>query len=66
MLLTGVLLTSLVETAIAGLDIGVEIVFDLPLIIVFIVGLTASLLLASIKPISSLKKMNTAAELKYE
>ena len=65
-LLTGVLLTSLVETALAGLDIGVEIVFDLPLIIVFIVGLTASLLLASIKPISSLKKMNTAAELKYE
>ena len=65
-LFMGVLLTSLIETALAGLNIGVEIVFDLPLITVFIIGLTAALLLASIKPISSLKKMNTAAELKYE
>ncbi|SDB50488.1 ABC-type transport system, involved in lipoprotein release, permease component [Ruminococcaceae bacterium FB2012] len=65
-LFMGVLLTSLVETALAGLDIGVEVVFDLPLIIIFITGQTASLLLASVKPISSLKKMNTAAELKYE
>ena len=62
----GVLLTSLIETALAGLDIGVEIIFDLPLIIAFILALTAALLLSSIKPISSLKKMNTAAELKYE
>ena len=65
-LLMGVLLTSLIETALAGLDIGVEIIFDLPLIIAFILALTAALLLSSIKPISSLKKMNTAAELKYE
>ena len=65
-LLTGVLLTSLLETALASLDIGVEIIFNVPLILVFIVILQAAMLLAAIKPISSLKKMNTAAELKYE
>ena len=65
-LLTGVLLTSLLETALASLDIGVEIIFNVPLILVFIVILQATMLLAAIKPISSLRKMNTAAELKYE
>lgn len=65
-LLTGVLLTSLLETALASLDIGVEIIFNVPLILVFIVILQAAMLLAAIKPISSLRKMNTAAELKYE
>ena len=43
-----------------------SIIFDVPKIALFIVGLIAVLLLASVKPISSLKKMNTAAELKYE
>ena len=65
-LLTGVLLTSLIETALASLDIGVEIIFNVPLIAVFIAVLTAAMLLAALKPISSLRKMNTAAELKYE
>ena len=65
-LLMGVLLTSLIETALASLDMGVEIIFNVPLIAVFIAVLTAAMLLAAIKPISSLKKMNTAAELKYE
>ena len=65
-LLTGVLLTSLLETALASLDIGVEIIFNVPLILVFIVILQAAMLLAAIKPISKQKKMNTAAELKYE
>ena len=65
-MLMGVLLTSLIETALASLDIGVEIIFNVPLIAVFIAVLIAAMLLAAIKPISSLKKMNTAAELKYE
>ncbi|MBR4627213.1 MAG: hypothetical protein IKO47_05880 [Ruminococcus sp.] len=65
-LVMGVLLTSLLETALASLDMGVEIIFDVPLIIAFIAVLTAAMLLASVKPICSLKKMNTAAELKYE
>lgn len=65
-LLMGSLLTSLIETTLAGLDMGVEIVFNVPLIIAFIAVLIAALLLATIKPISSLKKMNTAIELKYE
>ena len=58
-IIASILLTSLIETALAGLDIGVEIVFNVPLIIAFIAVLIAALLLASIKPISSLKKMNT-------
>lgn len=65
-LLMGVLLTSLLEAALASLDMGVEILFNVPLIISFIAVLTAAMLLAAIKPISSLRKMNTAAELKYE
>ncbi len=65
-LLMGSLLTSLIETALSSLDMGLEIIFNVPLIIVFIAVLTAAMLLAAIKPISSLKKMNTAAELKYE
>ena len=65
-LITGLVLTSLLETTLNGLDMGVEIVFNVPLILVFITGLTAALLLAAVKPISSLRKMNTAAELKYE
>lgn len=65
-LLMGVLLTSLLETALASLDLGVEMIFNVPLIIAFIAALTAAMLLAAIKPISSMKKMNTAAELKYE
>ena len=65
-LIMGVLLTSLIETALSSLDMGVEIIFNVPLIAAFIAVLTAAMLLAAIKPISSLKKMNTAAELKYE
>jgi len=65
-LIVGLLLSSLLETTLNGLDLGVEIIFNIPLILVFIIILTAALLLASVKPISSLKKMNTAAELKYE
>ena len=64
--LTGLLLTSLLETTLNGLDMGIETIFDMPLILIFITALTASLLLASVKPIFSLRKMNTAAELKYE
>ena len=64
--LTGLLLTSLLETTLNGLDMGIETIFDMPLILIFITVLTASLLLASVKPIFSLRKMNTAAELKYE
>ena len=45
---------------------GVEIIYDVPLITLFMVAMIAVLLLASVKPISKLKKMNTAAELKYE
>lgn len=65
-LLTGTLLTSLIETALSGLDIGVEIIFDIPLVLAFIAALIAALLLAAVKPILSLRKMNTALELKYE
>ena len=65
-LIMGVLLTSLIETAFASLNMGIEIIYNVPLTVLFISVLTAAMLLAAIKPIVSLRKMNTAAELKYE
>lgn len=63
---TGLILTSLIKTAMSGLGIGLEVVFDIPLTGAFIAALIAALLLSSIKPITSLRRMNTAVELKYE
>ncbi|MBQ8922590.1 MAG: FtsX-like permease family protein [Oscillospiraceae bacterium] len=65
-LLNGVLLTALIRTAMSALGMGIEIMFDLPRTLTFIGIIVAVLLLSAVRPMLSLRKMNTAAELKYE
>ncbi len=65
-LLTGLLLSLLIRTAMAALGMGIEVIFDLPRTLCFIGFIIALLLLSAVRPILSLRKMNTAAELKYE
>ena len=65
-LLAGILLTFLIRNAMTDIGIGIEVIFDAPRTLAFIGGLMLVLMLAAIKPIISLHRMNTAAELKYE
>ena len=65
-LLMGNLLSSLLNTALNNLGMGIDVVYNVPRTAAFIGVLTAALLLSAVKPILSLRKMNTAAELKYE
>ncbi len=65
-LMTGMLLTSLIKNAMSNLGMGIEVIFNIPLTLGFIGGLMLVLMLAAVKPVVSLYRMNTAAELKYE
>jgi len=65
-LLSGLLLTTLIRTAMAALSMGIEVQFDLPRTGAFIGIIIAMLLLSAVRPMLSLRHMNTAAELKYE
>lgn len=65
-LLTGLMLAAMIKNTMIAIGLGIDIVYDIPMTLIFIGVLTVLLLLAAVKPILSLRKMNTAAELKYE
>ncbi|SDB42057.1 MacB-like core domain-containing protein [Ruminococcaceae bacterium FB2012] len=65
-LLAGLLLSSLIKNAMTDLGMGIEVVYNIPLTSAFVGVMIFVLLLAAVKPIVSLCRMNTAAELKYE
>ena len=62
----GTMLTKMIETALDNIGVIVSIKYDFLMIATFIVAMIAVLMLAAVKPIVSLRRMNTAAELKYE
>ena len=62
----GCLLTGLIETALDNMGMLIVVKFDPALMLMFVLAMTALLMLSAVKPIVSLRKMNTAAELKYE
>ena len=62
----GCLLTGLIETALDNMGMVIVVKFDPALMLMFVLAMTALLMLSAVKPIVSLRKMNTAAELKYE
>ncbi|MBQ8121229.1 MAG: FtsX-like permease family protein, partial [Ruminococcus sp.] len=62
----GLLLTKMIETTFDSTGMMIIVQYDILMIVAFIIVLTAVLMLAAIKPIMSLRRMNTAAELKYE
>lgn len=62
----GLLLTKMIETTLDSTGMMIIVQYNILMIFIFIVVLTAVLMLAAIKPIMSLRRMNTAAELKYE
>ena len=64
--LLGTVLTKLIDTTLDNIGMVVAIRFDIVIIAAFMIAMIAVLLLAAVKPIVSLRKMNTAAELKYE
>lgn len=65
-LLSGFFLSAMLNSTLSAMNIGLTVLYDVPMTAAFIAAVTAVLLAAAIKPIVSLKKMNTAAELKYE
>ena len=62
----GLFLTTMIDTTLENTGFSILIKYDILAIALFIVAFIAVLLLAAIKPILSLRKMKTAAELKYE
>ena len=64
--LLGLLLTAMVGATLENTGISIVIKYNVLAILAFILVLVAALMLAAVKPIVSLRKMNTAAELKYE
>ncbi len=64
--LVGLLLTAMIGTTLDNSGMIIVLKYDLLIVIAFIAVLIAVLMLAAVKPILSLRKMNTAAELKYE
>lgn len=64
--LLGLLLTAMVGATLENTGISIVIEYNVLAILAFILVLVAALMLAAVKPIVSLRKMNTAAELKYE
>lgn len=64
--LMGTMLTKMIETALDNIGVIVSIKYDFLMIATFIAAMIAVLMLAAVKPIVSLRRMNTAAELKYE
>ncbi len=64
--LLGILLSGMINSTLDNSGMTIVVQYNFLAIAGFILVLVAALLLASIKPIRSLKKMNTAAELKYE
>ncbi len=64
--LMGLVLSSMVSTAMTSLGMGVDAVFDLPLILAFVLVMVILLMISAVSPIVKLRKMNTSVELKYE
>ena len=62
----GCLLTGLIETALDNMGMVIVVKFVPALMLRFVLAMTVLLMLSAVKPIVSLRKMNTAAELKYE
>ena len=62
----GLFLTTMIGTTLDNTGLDIIIKYDVPKIALFIIAFIAVLLLAAVRPILSLRRMNTAAELKYE
>ena len=62
----GLYLTTMIGTTLENTGLDIVIKYDIPAIVLFVIAFIAMLMLAAIKPILSLRRMNTAAELKYE
>ncbi len=65
-MLMGVLLSGMIGTAMSELNLGIDVSYNIPMTASFVLVLIAMLMLAAIRPILALRRMDTAAELKYE
>ena len=65
-LLSGVVLVKILSQLLAVLDLSIPVFFDAGGIFTFVIVLLAVLMLTAILPVYSLRKMNTATQLKYE
>jgi ABC-type antimicrobial peptide transport system permease subunit len=65
-LCTGHFVIRMIEKALSSLDMGIPISFERPEIAVFLLVMSAAVILTVLIPIFSLKRMNTAEQLKCE
>ena len=62
----GLLLTKMIGSTLDNSGVNVVMQYNIVLILAFILVIVVVLMIAALKPIVSLRRMNTAAELKYE
>ena len=62
----GLFLTTMIDTTLENTGLNIIIKYNAAAIALFVIAFIAVLLVAAVKPILSLRRMNTAAELKYE